>query len=98
MSSEVFGKTNNSSGISAVCNNRAFTAGDYRFSYEKLNKLPLFKKNYKQSSILQLSLNEDIIKEWDSITEAQDSLKISNIVRAIKKQLTAGGYKWKYKS
>jgi group I intron endonuclease len=95
---EVFRKTNNSSGISAVCNNRAFTAGDYRFSYEKLNKLPLFKKNYKQSSILQLSLNEDIIKEWDSITEAQDSLKISNIVRAIKKQLTAGGYKWKYKS
>lgn len=31
------------------------------------------------------------------LTEAKNSLKINNIQRAIKNNLTAGGFRWRYK-
>ena len=57
----------------------------------------LIKKKYKKVPVIQYSLDNVFIKEWDSKTDAEKELKICNISRAIRKNLTAGGYKWKYK-
>lgn len=47
--------------------------------------------------ILQLSLNGDIIKRWDSATEAKNMLGIKTIPDCLRnKSKTAGGYIWKY--
>lgn len=47
--------------------------------------------------VIQLDLENRIIKIWNSIQQAQDVLKISNISAVCrKKQKTAGGYIWKY--
>ena len=50
--------------------------------------------------ILQLDLNGNLIKEWESAVKAKLELKISNksiseVCR--RKRKTAGGFKWKYK-
>lgn len=55
-------------------------------------------KNYT-SKVLQFDLNEKLIKEWTSITEAKRVLGINNISNVcIGLQKTAGGFRWKYKS
>ena len=47
--------------------------------------------------ILQLSLNGDIIKRWDSATEAKKMLGIKTIPDCLRNRCkTAGGYVWKY--
>ena len=47
--------------------------------------------------ILQLSLNGDIVKRWDSATQAQKELGITNISDCLRLRCkTAGGYVWKY--
>lgn len=47
--------------------------------------------------ILQLSLNGDIIKRWDSATEAKNMLGIKTISDCLRnRSKTAGGYIWKY--
>ena len=47
--------------------------------------------------ILQLSLNGDIIKRWDSATEAKNMLGIKTIPNCLRNRCkTAGGYVWKY--
>lgn len=47
-------------------------------------------------SILQLDDDNNIIKEWETIKEAQEKLNISNISRACKKGYKTKGYYWKY--
>lgn len=57
-------------------------------------KQPLFEK-----SIYQMSANRRIIKRWDSIRSASNSLNIpnSNISRALtNNRYSAGGYYWEY--
>jgi hypothetical protein len=83
--------------ICGNCNNRASTAGGYRWSYDKVEKLGKLKKNYKYAPVLQYTLDEEFVKEWDSKKEAEKTLGISNISRACTKNLTAGGFKWKRK-
>lgn len=83
--------------ICSVCNNRSYTAGGYRWSFELKETLSKLKKKYKKVPVIQYSLDNVFIKEWDSKTDAEKELKICNISRAIRKNLTAGGYKWKYK-
>jgi len=47
--------------------------------------------------IVQLSLDDKVIKIWESIKEAQEMLKIGNISSCCRnKRKTTGGYKWKY--
>jgi len=47
--------------------------------------------------IVQLSLDNKLIKIWDSIKMVQDDLKIGNISSCCRnKRKTAGGFKWKY--
>lgn len=92
-----FGKTN----PSAICMSARgdiYTAYKYRWSYQKVEKLPDVKKSYEYKVTIQLTLNGDFIKEWNSCKEAEKTLGITNISRAITKNRTAGNYRWKYKS
>jgi hypothetical protein len=75
-----------------------YTAYKYRWSYQKVEKLPDVKKSYEYKVTIQLTLNGDFIKEWNSCKEAEKTLGITNISRAITKNRTAGNYRWKYKS
>jgi hypothetical protein len=52
-------------------------------------------KEYKLQPVLQYTTDNIFIKRWESITQASKELGISNINRAISKDLTAGGYRWK---
>lgn len=53
---------------------------------------------HKTSKIVQMINDEEnVIKEFPSIAEAQRLLSISNISRAIKKHYKINGYYWKYK-
>jgi hypothetical protein len=56
----------------------------------------------KTRQVIQLDLNNNVIKEWNSVTEAFKSLNKTNGVGNIHlcckgKYKTAHGYKWKYK-
>ena len=67
-------------------------------SENQLHSYYELKNNIK--SVIQLSLNNEIIKEWESIAKVEQELKISNadICKCCKgKRKTAGGYKWRYK-
>jgi group I intron endonuclease len=67
-----------------------------------LKKEKIYRKYKHKPPILQLSLNNELIKEWDSIAEACISLKLIGKNGDIqsccnKKQKTAFGFKWNYK-
>lgn len=56
--------------------------------------------DYKTRKIVQLDLNQNFIKEWESISKAASELKIhqSNITKNCQHKLkTAYGYIWRYK-
>lgn len=87
------------SSICATCTGENHTSAGYRWSYDKLDKLPTLKRFVASwKPILQYDLNGVPIKEWESITLAKDTLNISNIHRAAKRGLTAGGCRWKYRT
>ena len=51
------------------------------------------------SPVIQLDLNGNIIREWRSITDAAETLKISHISSVLHgKRNHAGGYLWKFKN
>lgn len=53
----------------------------------------------KRKKVKQYDLQNNFIKEWESINEAEKELKIChiNIVKVCKgERITAGGFKWKY--
>ena len=94
-----------------ICNN---TAGKqtatskkdnnvYRFSYELLEKLPPLKSNRNTKKVIQLDLDGNFIREWDSISDAAEAVlgsrkrrgSINNVLAGRRK--TTGGYKWQYK-
>lgn len=55
------------------------------------------KNNPKAKKIVQLDVNNNLIKEWETIKEAKETLGIYHIsacCRGIRK--TAGGFVWKY--
>lgn len=53
----------------------------------------------KRIKVEQFDLDDNFIHLWDSISDAENQLKIYNITSVCKgKQKTAGGYKWKYKT
>ena len=58
-------------------------------------------KNGKAKKIFQLDLENNLIKEWNSIIEAHKSLSdeknYNKIIKCLKGRIeTAFGYKWKY--
>jgi len=81
--------------IKAVCNSKQTSAGGYIWSYNKVSLVFSRDKKYKLEPVVQYTNDNIFIKKWESITEASKELGISNINRAISKNLTAGGYRWK---
>lgn len=82
-------------GIKAVCKGNASSAGGFIWSFTyNINMLYRLKK-HKLQPVLQYTTDDILIKKWESIKQASKELGISNINRAISKDLTAGGYRWK---
>lgn len=55
------------------------------------------KNNPKSKKIVQLDINNNLIKEWETIKEAKETLKINHISACCRgERKTAGGYQWKY--
>jgi hypothetical protein len=68
-----------------------------KFSNEYKEKLS--KSSTSKKSVIQMSLNGEFIKIWESIAEAQKKLKIRHISDCCSNKniyKSAGGYKWKY--
>jgi len=68
-----------------------------KLSEEHINKFCKAGSNSLKKKIVQLSKNNNIIKIWDSLTEASEELSIalSSISFCLsKKRKTAGGFKW----
>lgn len=68
-----------------------------KFDNERCRKLS--EASTCKRKVKQINLNGDVIKIWDSISDAQKTLQIrhiSEVCRNVKNQKTAGGYKWEY--
>lgn len=96
-SASVFFKLKSTSGIGMVCMGKRFKAGGFRWSYkgEELKGL----KKIKGKSIKQYSLAGNLIKTWESISEASIFLNIdgSQISKSCKDfSKSAGKFKWAY--
>lgn len=56
------------------------------------------KRDSKATSVLQYDVNGNFIKEWPSMIDAQDTLKVYHIGLVCRgKRKSAGGYIWKFK-
>lgn len=65
---------------------------------EKTKGIPTGRASVARRAVQQFDLNDTFIRDWESIKQAENTLKIFNISSVCKgKQTTAGGYKWKYK-
>lgn len=53
-------------------------------------------KHVACTKIIQKDLNGNLIKEWDSLKEASDSLNIKYLSKAIRNNKDAGGFLWEY--
>lgn len=84
------------SGICAALNKRAYSANKHLWSTSKLDKIKIPKKNYQVRSVIQLDMNNNVIKVWSSVKKAEQTLNITNVHRAAKNNRTAGGFKWKF--
>ena len=96
----------NSSNISMCAKHQRRIAGGFRWEYyffEKLDTISPVKKRQKGTGgkkVLQLDDNGDIIREYNSVNEAANTLNLdaSTISKAIHKQVKkAGGYYWIFK-
>jgi group I intron endonuclease len=83
------------SGIRDSCMKKVFSAGGFIWSFTYNMRILHRPKQYKLEPILQYTDDNIFIKKWESITQANKELSVSNISRAISKDLTAGGYRWK---
>lgn len=67
------------------------------YQQNNLHAIYVIKTNQSAKPIIQMDKNYQPIAEFNSISEAQRILNISNISRAIHKNGSAGGYYWKFK-
>jgi hypothetical protein len=86
--------------------NRKNNNGNYTFENCEFIEIGLnsSERNKRVSikTVLQFSLDNKFIKEWDSVKKASDSLKIekgqiANCARKYKYNKTAGGFIWRYR-
>lgn len=71
----------------------------WKKEYDKVGKCEPYKRKTTSKSVLQLSLDGEVIKEWPGATAAGNTLKIdiSSICKCCKGKLKkAGGFLWKY--
>lgn len=88
------------SSINDCCLMKKQSAGGFLWS--RTNTPPVYEPyKLKKKKIVQKDLNGNILKVWESVSEAAETLKIqiSNIIRCAKGKTTrkiCGGYKWEY--
>jgi len=91
--------------ISGCCKGKRKTTGGFRWVYKdeyynninNISQIEVKIKN-KPRFIMQLSLDNEFIKEWNSVTEAKVNTNIINISECCSgKRRSAGGFKWMYK-
>lgn len=85
--------------INECCRNERKSCGGYFWSYEKCDKYVPQKNNYSSkntSPVIQFDDNMNIVNRFDSMIDAKIQLGITNIGRACKKKMKAGGYYWRY--
>lgn len=89
--------------IRACCKGRRSTHNGFRWEYvdEDNKNIRNWKKGGTKKSVLQLDFETDeVIKEWDSISDAARFFKIrrQNIIKALTGWVkSSAGFKWKYK-
>ncbi len=70
-----------------------------KMSKELVQKFKDADRSKQYKPVIQLDLNGNFIKEWESIKSAKDALSIFHIYTvAMGKRKTAGGFNWKYKT
>lgn len=87
------------SSISGVLNGKTITAGGFKWKYSDDSKNHKIREDSIKKEVCQLSLDNKIIKTFKSGTEAANEIGISStsIYKcANDKQITAGGFKWKW--
>ena len=102
---KVLGIKSLNSHIGSCCKGTRNQAGKFRWMYKndyELNKdnINTFIKINNQRRVMQLSLDSEFIKEWETIKEIKETLKIYDISGCCKNKpghYTAGGFKWMYK-
>lgn len=67
--------------------------------YSNTHKEKLRRASTCKKTVLQLTIDGDLIKEWPSVNLAQKELKLKHISECCREQgyKTVGGFKWKYK-
>lgn len=86
--------------ISMCCLGLRETSNENYWCYYKdyiKDNYPIKEKDTNRKMVIQFDDNSEIIKVWDSMTEASDSLKISlgDISEACKYHKHAGGFLWR---
>lgn len=87
--------------INACCNKEQKSAHGYQWSYIKEERLTKWVSNEPEvRAIQQLSLDNELINEFNSISEVARALKttVTSIQNCLKgRSKTSNGYKWRYK-
>ena len=81
---------------SAIVNESSAYGFLWRRPSDDKSKVVKRKKIRKTKKVCQYDLNENFIKEFNSVKEAKDELGSGNILMAISKGSSAGGFYWKY--
>ena len=82
--------------IAHYARNKSFGFG-YLWANEKTKMQKHTPYAVQNKKIIQMDLNGSIIKEWESIKSAEESLGIQSISSVLHgKRISAGGYKWKF--
>lgn len=90
---------NNMTSLAKVFNVSRPTIRKYLDQYGLLEEFKS-KFDFRAKEVIQYDINNNIIKEWPSITDASETLNIDSkgIIKCCKfERKSAGGYKWKYK-
>lgn len=88
------------SNITKVCKGLRKQAGGFIWSFELTNSLRYEKKQYTCKKVLQIDANDNVIKEYESISTASLLTKISRtaIINCLSgKSKSSGSFKWQYK-
>lgn len=95
-------KLNNKTGNLEWCDYSHNNKEAYKNGLKEKNRVWIKECNKrKRRKILQYDKNDNFIREWEYIQQAENELGIChiNIIKSCKGQrITAGGYKWKYKN
>lgn len=87
--------------ISSCCHNKLLSVGGYVWKFKEQNNYPLNIKIIKhyRKPVFQFTINGEFIKKWDSVSQAEKTLKIKHVSKVCnnyKSHKSSGGFKWCY--